>query len=74
MNTGANKTSDSEYGGETQNDGWTGGSVSHKKWLSSGQVKQAQSHNGVLDIGLDSPETGGDGSSAGSVDVGIGKR
>jgi hypothetical protein len=31
-------------------------------------------HNGVLDIGLDSPETRGCGSSAGSVDVGIGKR
>jgi hypothetical protein len=26
------------------------------------------------EIGLDSPETGGDGSSEGSVDVGIGKR
>ncbi len=32
------------------------------------------SYNGVLGIGLDSPETGGDGNSAGSVDVGIGKR
>jgi hypothetical protein len=32
MNTGDNKASDSEYGGETQNEGWTGGSVSHKNW------------------------------------------
>ena len=32
MNTGDNKASDSEYGGETQNEGWTGGSVRHKNW------------------------------------------
>ncbi len=32
MNTGDNKTSDSEYGGETQNEGWTGGSVKNKNW------------------------------------------
>jgi hypothetical protein len=37
MNTGANKTSDSKYGGETQNEGWTGGSVRHKNWWNSGQ-------------------------------------
>jgi hypothetical protein len=43
MNTGDNKTSDSEYGGETQNEGWTGGSVRHKNWWRSGQVKLAQS-------------------------------
>ena len=42
-NTGDNKTSDSEYGAETQNEGWTGGSVSHKNWWRSGQVKLAQS-------------------------------
>jgi hypothetical protein len=43
MNTGDNKASDSEYGGETQNEGWTGGSVRHKNWWRSGQVKLAQS-------------------------------
>jgi hypothetical protein len=32
MNTGDNKASDNEYGGETQNEGWTGGSVRHKNW------------------------------------------
>jgi hypothetical protein len=32
MNTGDNKTSDNECGGETQNEGWTGGSVEHKNW------------------------------------------
>ncbi len=31
MNTGSNKTSHSEYGGEPQN-GWTGGSVRNKNW------------------------------------------
>jgi hypothetical protein len=43
MNTGDNKASQSEYGGETQNEGWTGGSVRHKNWWRSGQVKLAQS-------------------------------
>jgi hypothetical protein len=43
MNTGDNKASDSEYGGETQNEGWTGGSVRHKNWLRSGKLKLAQS-------------------------------
>jgi hypothetical protein len=43
MNTGDNKASDIEYGGETQNEGWTGGSVRHKNWWLSGQVKLAQS-------------------------------
>jgi hypothetical protein len=43
MNTGVNKSSDSEYGGETQNEGWTGGSVRHKNWWRSSQVKLAQS-------------------------------
>jgi hypothetical protein len=32
-----------EYGGETQNEGWTGGSVRHKNWWRSGQVKLVQS-------------------------------
>jgi hypothetical protein len=59
MNTGANKTSDSEYGRQTQNEG---------------EADTESIHNGVLDIGLDSPETRGDGSSVGNVDVRIGKR
>jgi hypothetical protein len=42
--------------------------------LWSSEASTESSYNGVLGIGLDSPETGGDGSSAGSVDVGIGKR
>jgi hypothetical protein len=45
MNTGTNKSSDSEYGGETQNEGWTGGSVGHKNWWCSGQVKLGQSRD-----------------------------
>jgi hypothetical protein len=32
MNTEDNEASDREYGGETQNVGWTGGSVRHKNW------------------------------------------
>jgi hypothetical protein len=43
MNTGDNKVSDSEYGGETQNEGWTGGSVRHKNWWHCDQVKITQS-------------------------------
>jgi hypothetical protein len=43
MNTGDNKVSDIEYGGETQNEGCTGGSVRHKNWWRSGQVKISQS-------------------------------
>ncbi len=42
--------------------------------LWSSKASTESSYNGVMGIGLDSPETGGDGSSAGSVDVGIGKR
>jgi hypothetical protein len=38
-NTGANKTPSNESGEETQNEGWTGGSVRHKNWWRSGQVK-----------------------------------
>ncbi len=41
-------------------------------WSSEGNTES--SYNGVLGIGLDSPETGADGISVGSVDVGIGKR
>ncbi len=40
----------------------------------SSEAITESSHTGVLSIGLDSPETGGDGSSEGNVDVGIGKR
>jgi hypothetical protein len=43
MNTGDNKTSDSEYAGESQIEGWTGGGVSHKNCWRSGQVKLVQS-------------------------------
>jgi hypothetical protein len=43
MNTEDNKASDIEYGGETQNEGWTGGCVRHKNWWRSGQVRLAQS-------------------------------
>ncbi len=42
--------------------------------LWSSETNTESSYNGVLGIGLDSPEIGGDGSSAGIVDVGIGKR
>ncbi len=42
--------------------------------LWSSEARTESSYNGFLGIGLDIPETGGDGSSAGSVDVGIGKR
>jgi hypothetical protein len=42
--------------------------------LWSSEACTESSYNGVLGVGLDSPETRGDGSSAGSVDVGIGKR
>ena len=42
-NTGTDGASESEYGGETRNEGWTGGSVRHKNWWRSGQVKLAQS-------------------------------
>ena len=31
-NTGTDGDSESECGGETQNEGWTGGSVRHKNW------------------------------------------
>jgi len=41
-------------------------------WSSEAGAKSI--HNGVLDIGLDNPETRGGGNSAGSVDVEIGKR
>ncbi len=41
--------------------------------LWSSEDSTESSHNGVLGIGLDIPETGGDGGSAGNVDVGIGK-
>jgi hypothetical protein len=37
--------SDSEYGEETQNVGWTGGSVRHKNWCHSGQVNLVQSRS-----------------------------
>jgi ribonuclease HI len=43
MNTGDNKDSDREHEGETQNEGWTGGSVRHQNRWRSGQVKLAQS-------------------------------
>ena len=39
--------------------------------LWSSEASTEPSYNGVLGIGLDRPETGGDGSSTGSVDVGI---
>jgi hypothetical protein len=42
--------------------------------LRSSEDTTESSHNGVLGIGLDSPEIGDDGRSAGNVDVGIGKR
>jgi hypothetical protein len=42
--------------------------------LWSSETGAKSSYNGVLDIGLDSPEPRGDGSSKGSVDVGIGGR
>jgi hypothetical protein len=42
--------------------------------LWSSEASTELSYNGVLSIGLDNPETGVDGSSEGSVDVGIGKR
>ena len=44
-NTGANKASKNEHGEETQNEGWTGGSVKHKNWWRSGQVKLARSRS-----------------------------
>ena len=47
----------------------TGGAL----W-SSEAITESSHNGGVLDIGLDNPETGGDGSSAENVDVGIGKR
>ena len=31
-NTGSKRVSDSEYGGETQNEGWTGENVRYKNW------------------------------------------
>ena len=31
-NTGTDGVSESGYGGETPNEGWTGGSVQHKNW------------------------------------------
>ncbi len=42
--------------------------------LWSSESSTESSYDGVLGIGLDSPETGGDGSSAGIVDVGIGEK
>jgi ribonuclease HI len=42
-NTGTDGASESGYGEETQNEGWTGGSVRQKNWWRSGQVKLAQS-------------------------------
>jgi hypothetical protein len=41
-------------------------------WSSEDDVRS--SHNGVLGIGSDSPETGGDGSSVGNVDVSMGEK
>jgi hypothetical protein len=32
MNKGSNNVLDNEYGGKTQNEGWTGGSVRQKNW------------------------------------------
>jgi hypothetical protein len=43
MTTGTNRASESERGAETENEGWTVGSVRHKNWWRSGQVKLAQS-------------------------------
>ena len=40
--------------------------------LWSSEASTESSYNGVLGIGLDNPETGCDGSSAGNVDVGMG--
>ena len=42
--------------------------------LWSSEASTESSYNGVMGIGLDNPETGGDGNSVGIVDVGIGKR
>ncbi len=39
----------------------------------SSEDRTESSHNGVLGIGLDNPETGGDGNSTGNVDVESGK-